>query len=323
MNRHQPLRFHRSRGFRGCALAMILAVALPMAIRAAQVTPAATPTTPFIMRVGLNRESFRRANINDATAAYRVFLETIAREKGYDLRVETEILENQDDVRSALQRTDHPLHLLTIGMWDYLALTIPPHIEPRFVVAEHTTPGRRYALLARRDGPLQSLADLRGQPLLKLSLAQNRIADAWLDVTLAEHQLGPADQFFGPVTLSAKATTTILPVFFGTAPVCLVDEPSLELMAELNPQVAATLRIVDHSEVLGDVVICVNTLDWPSPTQRADTIAAVAGLDANPAGRQILTLFKISRLLPFDSSHCDTLRALRARWLALHQPPRP
>ena len=50
------------------------------------------------------------------------------------------------------------------------------------------------------------------------------------------------------------------------------------------------------------------------PEDRADTIHSLSELHLDPAGRQICTLFKIDRMVPFEDSQLDTLRKLRATY---------
>ena len=287
----------------------------PLATLATATSQAVNPTD-MLMRVGVTRQMFRNANVNDATAAYRIFLESLAKDHGFNVQVESEFFADSSHYEAALNRADAPLHLVVIGIWDFLNMQVPANIEPKFVVTEGDTPGRRYALVVQRDGPIQTLADLRGAPLLQLEMVDNRLGRVWIETILAESGLPAADDFFSNVKEASKPTNTILPVFFGTAPVCFVDEPSFDLMSELNPQVGKTLRVLARSEPLGDVVVCLNTQAWPTPSNREVTIKAIADIESNPTGQQILTLFKIARFIPFTDDHLATTRDLRARWLA-------
>jgi len=68
-----------------------------------------------------------------------------------------------------------------------------------------------------------------------------------MDVLLSKQKLGRADSFFGSVKAAATAQSCILPVFFGSADACVVDEINLELAREMNPQLGRLRAIADPS----------------------------------------------------------------------------
>lgn len=90
-----------------------------------------------------------------------------------------------DDIasfRSAVQSND--LSLIIIDTWRYLSMTPSPGMKPCFASSERESPGKRYVVLAPKDGPIQSLEDLRGKELVEIDLNNTKIASWWLDTTL-------------------------------------------------------------------------------------------------------------------------------------------
>ncbi|MCF3649198.1 phosphate/phosphite/phosphonate ABC transporter substrate-binding protein [Synoicihabitans lomoniglobus] len=302
---------------------MIAALTLgPGQTAAASSRPAPIPaiepeTAKAQLRVGISRVAFRNTNINDATAAYRLFLEQIAARNGYDLDVETEIFDEAQGFGAALQRTENPVHMSIIVAMDFLQLAPGVAQQPMFVVSEGSSPGRHFVLLTRRDRGFDSLADLKGETLVNYNVGNGRQGWNWLNVLVAENGLGAIPRHFGAVHHATKPSRVILPVFFGTKAACLVDAPSLELMGELNPQVLRSLQTIARSELLADVVICVGDRGWPTAKHRTDTIDAIAGLAETSAGRQIMTLFKIDQILPYEPDYLDSVQSLLARSAAL------
>jgi len=69
-------------------------------------------------------------------------------------------------------------------------------------------------------------------------------------------------------------------------------------MKELNPQVGRDLQVVAVSDSLADIVLCLNNRGWTTEKSKADTMTALRELHLEPAGQQILTLFKIDQLIP-------------------------
>ena len=120
-----------------------------------------------------------------------------------------------------------------------------------------------------------------------------------------------------------KPTAAVLPVFFGKKPACVVDDGSFDLMKELNPQVGQILQVVAISDTLADVVVCLREEHWSSDKLKADTITALNELHMDPAGKQICTLFKIDRMVPFQDSQLDTIRKLRTTYESLRKENAP
>jgi len=278
------------------------------------VRPSGDSPTEFF-NAGMAQMAFRNTNANDAAAAYTVVLETIGRHNGRHFKASVKIFDNPGAFEAAIRAGS--LHLSVVGAWDYLSMQIDDVAKPMFVAMENGQVGRRYLVLTRRDSGLNTLADLRGKSILKLEVASVDAALHWLDTLLAASRLGNQEQFFGGVEVVGKPTAAVLPVFFGKKPACVVDDSSFRIMQELNPQVGAALQVVAISEKYADVVICVREKGWSSEDLKAETIQTLADLPRDPGGRQILTLFKIDRLVPFRDEYLNSIRQLRAAYAKL------
>ena len=264
----------------------------------------------LIFRVGLSSACFRNVNRNDVVAAYRVFVEATGRRYGNVFRAETEVFDDASSFELALSQ--QPKHLAVIEAWQYLTMDVNRLLQPLYGVVERGKAGRKYVVLARRDSGIHSLADLREKKILELKHAHTSVGTVWLNSLLRAANLERAENFFAAVDVVEKPIAAVLPVFFGKYSACLVDESAFEIMKELNPQVGQTLQVVAESEPFADVVVCVAIRGWESEKLRADTIKSLGELHLQPTGQQILTLFKIDRMVPFEESQLDTIRKLRA-----------
>ena len=165
--------------------------------------------------------------------------------------------------------------------------------------------------------------------MLKNSAANAAVGKTWLDTQLLSAGLETQEKFFESVTVASKPTAAVLPVFFGKVPACTVDEPTFDVMKELNPQVGQQLQVLAISDTFADTVICLREDGWLSPQDKTDTIQSLQNLHSEPVGQQICTLFKIDRLVPFEDAQLDTVRKLRATYAALQNaaaranPPAP
>jgi phosphonate transport system substrate-binding protein len=276
---------------------------------------------PVIFRVGMAKVCFRNVNINDATAAYKVFLENQGRRIGITYQADPKVYDDSRDFEAAIRQ--QPMHMAVMEAWQFLALDIHRQMKPYFVMMENGKVGRKYLVLTRRDSGFNSLSSLQGKSLLRLEVANANTGRAWLDTQLLSEKLGPAETFFDSVEVVNKPTAAVLPVFFGKKAACVVDAPSFEMMKELNPQVGEMLQAVAVSDTFADVVICLSEDGWASPKVKADAVRSMGELDKDPAGRQICTLFKIDRMIPFEDSQLDTTRKLQAAYEALRKQSTP
>jgi ABC-type phosphate/phosphonate transport system substrate-binding protein len=102
-----------------------------------------------------------------------------------------------------------------------------------------------------------------------------------------------------------------------------VDHFSFDVMRELNPQVGKDLQAIATSEPFAENVICLSNTGWDSERARTGMIEILADLQSEPAGRQILTLFKVGPMIPFQETQLDTVRQLRAKYEQLRKETRP
>ncbi|MBI5382925.1 MAG: PhnD/SsuA/transferrin family substrate-binding protein [Opitutae bacterium] len=266
---------------------------------------------PLTLNVGFIRSCFLNVNRADAESAFKVLTESIGRKHGYRVNSRTQIFDTTAEIESAVKAG--AVNLIIIDSWKYLACDLGADMPPRFVTAEQGEIGKPYLILTHRKSGFATLNDLRGKGLTLLEVANTNAGKAWLDTLVRKQGDGttPAD-FFGALDFADKPSAAILPVFFGKKAACLVDRFSFDLMKELNPQVGQTLRAIAISEPFVDNVVCLSDTGWETPAAKATVLNALAELHLDPAGQQILLLFKIGRLLPFAEAQLDTVKQLRA-----------
>jgi phosphonate transport system substrate-binding protein len=127
---------------------------------------------------------------------------------------------------------------------------------------------------------------------------------------------GP-EAFFGRFEVKSKVSQIVLPVFFGRADACVVDRSGFRIMREMNPQVGRRLKVLKESEPYLDTIACVRVGGWDAPHYRQDLIRALEEMDEEPAGQQIMNLFRFDSMKRFEDGHIETLRKLRRRHDAL------
>ena len=270
---------------------------------------------PVDLQVGFTRSSFLGVNEADARAAFKVFSAKVGERRGYEItptiRVFNDLTELMKEIELGTQ------DLLILESWDYLTLSPIGKMPVEFVTVEQGVMMEDYLVLVRADTDYSNLADLEGRYVIVLDSTNSNIGKHWLRTELMALGVLDPRAFFNRFEIKEKPSQVVLPVFFGNADACVVDRSGFEIMAELNPQVGTMLRVMARSDPYLDSVACVRRDGWDEPKHRTDLIAALQELTQDPAGQQIMNLFKFNDLVPFESRHLDTVRALHQRHDAL------
>ena len=213
--------------------------------------------------------------------------------------------------------------LVLLDPLEYFELSGLGLLDPAFFGAKGKGDGAaQYLLLARQDQEITSLADLRGKSLVSYASSRAEMARKWIDVLLHENGLGPADRFFGALNSVTSPSAAVLPVFFGKTGAGVVDRASFEVMKEMNPQLGSRLRVLAVSPALVDGILCVHK---QLSEYRAELLQSLRELHQEPAGSQILLVFKSNRLKPMDPQLLDRVSEIwtKYRRIAEKQESRP
>lgn len=305
---------------RGVRLLSALAPVLLLAPWAARAT-GTNQSLPFVFHVAIAQVCFLGVNRNDAIAAYKAFLETRGRLRGETYIADPQVFDETPGLEAAIQQ--QPIHMAVMEAWQFLTMDVHRQMKPFFTVMVNGRVGRKYMVLTRRDSGLGTLRSLRGKSIIQTGTARANVGKCWLDTLLLSEGLEAQEKFFDSVEVVDKPTAALLPVFFGKRPACVVDEPSFQVMNELNPQLGQRLQTVAVSDAFADVVICFREDGWRSEQDKTDTIKSLNELHVDPVGQQICTLFKIDRVVPFQEAQLETTRKLRTTHASLQQEPSP
>jgi ABC-type phosphate/phosphonate transport system substrate-binding protein len=254
---------------------------------------------------------FNEVNRNDAPAL-KVWLDVVGQQRGFVLDTKVDIVNGAVGIRERL--VSHSADLMVMGITDYLELESSHLAVPVLADARSAQSGALYSdvLLVPPSSGTTTLAGLRGKSILVSQQHAGKTASAWLDVLLSAEKLGRAGAFFGSVKVSGQAQACILPLFFGAADACVVDEISLNLAKEMNPQ-SGQLRVLVRSRLMIEGIIAVPT--EPAPYQK-ELIESMLSLNESPRGRQLLMVFKTEHLVRIQPGDLESAREL---WKAYYQ----
>lgn len=266
------------------------------------------------LSVGYIQSQIHGVNRLDAEAAFKALARTLGVISGWDVDIEVASFSDAAQFSTALG--DKTINLIILDSWSYLEIDHLDAMEPVFVTSDHGKVTLRHLLLVRKEGAVKTLADLRGKSLNVITGQTSKLGRRWLNALLQSRLAASPEAFFSRLEYRDNPEATVLPVFFGKRKAALVDEAKFGLMVELNPQLN-TLHAIASSEPLLNAVVCISWRGWSSETFKRDVVQALADLHRNPAGQQILTLFKTGQLVPFAPHYLDTVRQLHHRALPL------
>lgn len=239
---------------------------------------------PF--RLAFTSSMFAEVNENDVRAAMKVWIMTVAQERGIPVDPDPNIHRTVEDLMR-FARTQ-PVDGFGITTPEYVVLSkemLFDSFAAGVIGGEMTDV---YILLVRQDSGLERLDQLAGRSLSVVDSPHMSLAVIWLDIALLEAKLKRTSDFFKKVTVDRKVSQVVLPVFFGKVDACLVTRDSFEVMCALNPQLEKQLRILSTSPpvVTGGFFFRRDS----TSSSRQQILDSLTRLGASPAGRQILNL---------------------------------
>ncbi len=265
---------------------------------------------PAQLTVAFTESAFRGIKREDAEIAFKAFTKKIGINGGYDILVAVKTFKNVDEIKN-LPVKERP-ELIILDSPTFLDMGKTPWIDPVFVTSQQGQVAKSYLLLTHQESKLRTLSDLRGKSLNLCATNNAKLGDYWLNSLLKENKLGSPAEFFTKVDLHNKPMPALLPVFFNKTDAALIDTLKFKLMTELNPQLNK-MHIVIASEPLVESVICASDSEWSSKKFKMEVLKQMIDLHRSLSGQQILTLFKVDQIVPYESVYLNSIRTIHDR----------
>ncbi|SHJ93965.1 phosphonate transport system substrate-binding protein [Malonomonas rubra DSM 5091] len=259
--------------------------------------------------VGLIDTAFDDISQNDAEAAFKIYVRTVGATYGYDVDIDVFYFADEEEFTS-LQEKQKP-DVVFFEIWNWIGLADDSYLEPLLVTFDEGKVGERYLLVSKKFEDNSDISLLKGSSVNVFSGPNSRLAGRWLDSLIYSKFNRGMDQFFSVVSENNDPIQVILPVFFGKKDLAVIPENKFDLMAELNPQMNKLSRLAS-SELFVPGVICMKKEGWESEHFHQVLIKGMQEMHLQPAGRQMMTLFKMSQLVPFKPEYLDTVRELKS-----------
>ena len=291
----------------------LLACALCLAPAAA--VPAQPVDEPLRVTVAYSTRSFFQVDTDDARTAARIWIDRTVKSSIPGSEIRTELFDSLEKLEKSVRSGS--VDVTGLDPDEFLELSSRLPLEPAFVTAGEEGPYLTILIVVRKDRGARSLADLRGTRFNVSRTAGGSWQPVWLDTVLLRGGFSEAASFFSSVRVVSQPSQALLPVFFGQADACLVTREAFKLAVELNPQIGETLTpLATSPPFVGSIIAFRPGLDRRA-RERMTKIMSTLGSD--PDGRQLLTLFRRSRLVPFQPEYLETTRTLLAEYRTLRE----
>jgi len=258
------------------------------------------------LRLGFSTVMFIGVNENDARVSVKAFATIIAHEHDIPADPDPVLLPGTDSATELIVR--YRLGAVSMTTAEFWLLRRKLGFDRFLVSSDRNDPTETYLVVAREDGPVKTLANLRDRRLVELASPRMSLAAPWLDVALAKADLPPAAQLLRSIDENPKPTKVVLPVFFNQADACLITRRAFDTMAELNPQVGRQMRVVASSPAYIPAVM--GFRDNLSPELKQHSIQAFNALNSVVYGRQTLAIFHTENVVEQPAAGFDGAFAL-------------
>jgi ABC-type phosphate/phosphonate transport system substrate-binding protein len=249
--------------------------------------------------VGYSPLIFYNINPRDAIGLTKVWFQLVDRKLKFSGETSVVLFKDIKDAESALAKNEVDIIVLISEEFLTLRETVP--LLPVLTADYGKNFYDELLLLVRDDSGITRVGQLRNRSLRIESGQKGSIPKQWLDTLLLARGSSDSRVFFSSIIDHPKASQAILPVFFGQADACIAALNSFETLAELNPQLGRHLRILEKSPGFATGIIAVRK---DVQNKRRDAmIEAIMEMHTDPKGKQLLTLFRINRLVPFRAEH--------------------
>jgi len=253
-----------------------------------------------VIGIAYSDKLFFNTNLKDAQAATKVLTDAIIKKKGIDATNETIIFHDISAIESDLCK--NKIDIVALPLLDFIQFKDKGIINPFAVHMREGSVFDNYIILTRNDSGIKSIKDLKNKKLIFLTSERENISNLWLETLLYKNNLLPASKFFSNIREADKASQAVLSVFFKNSDVCIVMYKSFLTVTELNPQIEKELTILESSPEFVFSIVCVRK-SMTKSENRDILEETLLFLHKESQGKQILTLFKIDKLMPFKPEY--------------------
>ena len=241
-----------------------------------------------VLNVAISADTLAGANINDARAAYKVWIREVTRQLPSTVtQMHPEIFLPSEAIIRGVRQGE----IECFGITALEFVKLGDLVDPDYLLLQdYLADGMEYVLLVHRDSTFKRVADLRGTQLLTHFHRDMVLAPAWLGTMLAASGLPQAERFFASQKSTDNLNQVVLPVFFRRADAACLARRNWETEVELNPQLGRDLHPLAVSPKIVPIAIAFRR--GCSAEGRKALITSILKGASVTGGKQIVTLYQ-------------------------------
>jgi len=260
-----------------------------------------------VLTVGYSSKLFFDVDVRDAHAATKVWTDMLVRKMGSTFdRTEVTILQNPASIEERVKAK--AVDVVALYSNEFLEIRKKLPLVPVYAMDYGKDFYQIMELLVREDSGIKRLTDLK-QRRMVIELGQKgNISSLWLGNLLLKEGIVDMKDYFSILKEANRASQAVLPVFFRQADGCVVGKNNYETMTELNPQVGKELKVIATSPGFLTGVVCLTKDFVQTYSNLLD--AAITTVYTEPQGKQLMTLFRINKIVTFKEEYLQSVEFL-------------
>ena len=263
-----------------------------------------TSTRADTFKVYYTTSLFFDVDQRDAMVAIDLWTKEIGEQMDATVVPNSSVFSDIDDVMAAYLTDD--IDMVVFTTQEFMQVQGKKIFEPALVGSQGDNHGEEMVLLVHKESGIGTLEQLRGKTLkIPMGTVSSTIVMMWLETLFHDEGIIFDSSFFKEIHSVNKPAKAVLPVFFRQAECCIVSQRSLSLLGELNPQMEKDLIVLVKSPSITRYVFCFNK-DVDTKLKRMVLDKALT-LDSYARGQQLLTLFKLDRVIQYDPRYLDSV----------------
>lgn len=294
------LRLGRTMPKRTCLMTLLLAFAIVCGMIGESFSHQGVESPPFSATVGYTSSVFCYLDRENTQTAARLWANLMMRRKHGT--AETRIFKSQDELEHELQ--SGKLDLVVMLPNEYLSLRNRSLLEPLYISTRTNGLYDTLLLVTRSDSGITTMRHLRGKSLMHPRGAANAVHRMWLETLTMRQGVREPDRYFSSMKEVITSSQALMPVFFRRADACIISRNSFDVMTELNPQLRNQMHIIEETAPMVTGLICMRRSC--DQRQRESLKETLETLDRSVEGKQLLTLFRMSGLIPYRPSYLES-----------------
>ncbi len=165
-----------------------------------------------------------------------------------------------------------------------------------------------FVLLVRKESGIKSLSELKNKKVASIGGISGLVAKMWLETKVQSISNQSSIEYFENIKLQESPSKAMLSLFFKNSDACVINDYSFNILCEMNPQMKKQIIVIDQSEgLLPGMSVLVNS-DDKSFNNYVDRFALNLAKDEH--SKQMLVLFRIDNIIPFEDKYLDNVRKL-------------